>query len=834
MLQRPSILFGSAAKTEQTPRSRTSPSAPGTTQTPFPPTPLSPASLPPDPATTRLLAPRRPLSDLLAESTAARTLAGVPTQRVLDPHQAPSPAHDPAPPADPSSGRPADARENDPDAAPAALGVRAQRRDFAAHGLLYVTLFVLGRLTVPDGAELSAIWPAAGAAVLWMLGQRTPRGRAAVVLGILASVATLLALGAVTGHAAISWRTAAVTLVAGLVQTLVATALLDRSEALRLVRGEARAAQPDTPSSSLRVVLRVGAALLVASLAGALVAGAGYLLTAPDTALVATVTGWARQVTGLLVVAGLVLLLRVQRTHGRTVRGELHDLRTRAAGELAVVSALTAGAYLLTVGGRHALLFLALLPVLWTAARFSAVLALLNALVYAGFVTVMTALGQTAFTDADTAVDLVVDLQLFLLTMLTVTLVTSAITEDRRRLLDALVRRDRERAERLELLGQLTESMGEPVLVLDAERRVVLANAAARTFLGPGRTVLDSDFSGVRLRHPDGTLLEDHERPSVRALLHGSVPAHDLLVHDAAGRERVVSVTSTRLDVARTWGGSDRALLVMSDVTDDRDRSRRLAEFASVAAHDLRSPLATARGWTELASGDLALVAARAGGRDEAIDEAIRLVEEATAQTRSGLDRMGDLVTDLLQQAVAESGSLQPVVVPVSDEEGPLADLLDEVSLQAEIHVGRVPDVEADAALLSQLLRNLVGNAIKYVSPGVMPVIRISGRRIGDRVVLELEDNGIGVPEAYREAIFTRFTRAHADDPHYTGTGLGLSLCRTIVERHGGSISCRAARSVGGTGGPGSRFVLDLPAAQSQDGPAARTDALEHRSGPAA
>ncbi len=102
---------------------------------------------------------------------------------------------------------------------------------------------------------------------------------------------------------------------------------------------------------------------------------------------------------------------------------------------------------------------------------------------------------------------------------------------------------------------------------------------------------------------------------------------------------------------------------------------------------------------------------------------------------------------------------------------------------------------------MRQVLANLVDNARKYARPEVPPEIEVSAAREGDRVVVSVRDNGIGVPAEDRERVFDRFQRAGATRSASRGSGIGLSICRTIVERHGGTIACLPVED-----GPGSVF----------------------------
>ena len=135
-----------------------------------------------------------------------------------------------------------------------------------------------------------------------------------------------------------------------------------------------------------------------------------------------------------------------------------------------------------------------------------------------------------------------------------------------------------------------------------------------------------------------------------------------------------------------------------------------------------------------------------------------------------------------------------------------------------------LPAVEADPVQMRQLFQNLLGNALKFQRPGVPPVVRVRGRvedvspagglpgAAPEQVCrIEVEDNGIGFDEKYLDRIFTPFQRLHARDA-YGGTGIGLAICRRIVDRHGGTVTARS------TPGRGSTFVIRLPVHQAQEG----------------
>jgi light-regulated signal transduction histidine kinase (bacteriophytochrome) len=150
--------------------------------------------------------------------------------------------------------------------------------------------------------------------------------------------------------------------------------------------------------------------------------------------------------------------------------------------------------------------------------------------------------------------------------------------------------------------------------------------------------------------------------------------------------------------------------------------------------------------------------------------------------------------------------------------------------VQGTVEVGELPQLDADPLQVRQLMQNLIGNALKYKRPDIPPIVKISGIHpishgphvsIGhgphvaadhstDFCQIVIEDNGIGFEEIYAEKIFTIFQRLHGRT-EYEGTGVGLAVCRKIVERHGGSISARS------TPGLGSTFTVTLPIRQPKE-----------------
>lgn len=218
--------------------------------------------------------------------------------------------------------------------------------------------------------------------------------------------------------------------------------------------------------------------------------------------------------------------------------------------------------------------------------------------------------------------------------------------------------------------------------------------------------------------------------------------------------------------------------------------NRELAQFAHMASHDLQAPLRVVTSFVEL-------LEMRLGGTlDERNAGYFRRVVETTK-------RMQALVGDLLDLAragppVREEVDLGAVVADVRR----LLDA-DIVSTGAEVVADALPTVHADPRQLTQLLQNLVGNALRYRHPSRAPLVRISAQPDGDGWVVSVRDNGQGFDMRHAERIFAPFERLQGEDA--AGTGLGLSLCRKAVEAHGGRIWAESVP------GEGSCFFFSLP-----------------------
>jgi len=238
--------------------------------------------------------------------------------------------------------------------------------------------------------------------------------------------------------------------------------------------------------------------------------------------------------------------------------------------------------------------------------------------------------------------------------------------------------------------------------------------------------------------------------------------------------------------------------------------NRELEQFAYTASHDLQEPLRKINFFASRLKNQMA------GSLDEQEGDFLNRMVSAS-------QRMQDMIEALLTYSRV-STKAQPFV-PVNLEQvarDVISDL--EVSLtrsKGRVELGELPALEGDRTQLGQLLQNLIGNAIKFHRPGVPPVVRVWGEveTRGGRswVLLRVADNGIGFEEKYLQRIFEPFERLHGRS-EYEGSGMGLAICRKIVQRHGGEITAESRV------GEGTTFLVALPQVHLDEQEAERTE----------
>lgn len=230
--------------------------------------------------------------------------------------------------------------------------------------------------------------------------------------------------------------------------------------------------------------------------------------------------------------------------------------------------------------------------------------------------------------------------------------------------------------------------------------------------------------------------------------------------------------------------------------------NRELQDFASVAAHDLQEPLRKIQSFS-----DRLLTRAKSELNEDCRDYLDRIQNSAK--------RMATLISDLLTYSRVTTRAQPFVPVNLNDiVKHAISDLEVRVEqTRGKVEYGKLETIDADALQMHQLFLNLINNALKFHRPNEIPEVRISTKILdaekGKKLCeISVQDNGIGFEEKYLDRIFTIFQRLHGRQ-EYEGTGVGLAVCRKIVDRHGGTITAKS------NPGEGATFVVTLPMAQS-------------------
>ncbi|HEY1348148.1 MAG TPA: ATP-binding protein [Ktedonobacteraceae bacterium] len=386
------------------------------------------------------------------------------------------------------------------------------------------------------------------------------------------------------------------------------------------------------------------------------------------------------------------------------------------------------------------------------------------------------------------------------------------VTEIRRLVLER--QQHAETEARRALFQQILDELPTSVyLVRGPEAHLVLANRASTTVWGATWRQEQTlrDFLAqhrIRITRADGRPLSFEHLATVRAVRNReTVHAYQEVIRHPDGTTLPVVVHAVALDLqgldmTGQSGPEAAALVVHQDVSSLKEAERLKDDFISIAAHELRTPLAILKGFAQT----LIVQTARRHGPElaEWQVEALVGIDQATG-------RMVELVDDLLDVSRLQAGRFTLHPHPTD-----LVALTQRVITRLQLTTGRHRLVfrrgaehlvaNLDPARMEQVLTNLVANAIKYSPEGGSIFLQLTPCQDGNHLQLSIRDEGIGIPVSQQAQIFGRFVRAdNARLSNISGTGLGLYLCRELVEQHQGRIWFES------TEGLGSTFFLTLP-----------------------
>jgi len=355
-----------------------------------------------------------------------------------------------------------------------------------------------------------------------------------------------------------------------------------------------------------------------------------------------------------------------------------------------------------------------------------------------------------------------------------------------------------------ELRGVL-DSMVDSVFVTDTEGYLTMVNEAGLRLLGltsfaEVQMKLQELPEILHMRHTNGSPVRKEEMPLVRVLAGELTTLEDYIVHNPqTGRDAYVrtSAASIRDESGRIIG----AVTVARDVTELVELDQLKDEFISIAAHELKTPIAIMKGYAQ------ALL--RTG---QGMPVARRNMLEAINR---GADRIDRIVKDLLDISRLHIGHLEMQMEKIDLHEM-VEEVVNRMALTALKHQLRILRadpvvVPGDRDRLEQVLANLLDNAIKYSPEG--GYVDVEEKIQDQEAVVSVRDYGVGIPREKQGHIFERFYRAHTGTPYdYGGMGVGLYISREIIRRHGGRMWFESEE------GKGSTFYFGLPLGGERSG----------------
>ncbi len=353
------------------------------------------------------------------------------------------------------------------------------------------------------------------------------------------------------------------------------------------------------------------------------------------------------------------------------------------------------------------------------------------------------------------------------------------------------------------LLRAVMEGTPDPIYVKDRESRILMANPALSKVAGKPIEEILTKADGEYYGDPAvGRVLRDHD---LHVMDSGQSTTTEETVPTPRGRRTFLSTKTPHRNSAGDIVG---IIGISHDITERKQaeealkraleelaRSNKdLEQFAYSVSHDLQEPL-------RMISGFVRLLSERYKGTlDAKADDYIALISEGT-------NRMHQMIEDLLAYSRVSSGQRQPAPVDfASIVEHAKENLGTSIAeSDAAISVEFLPTLMVDASQMVQVFQNLIGNALKFRAVERPPQIHVGARQEADSWLFHVRDNGIGIEPGQADRVFGLFQRLHTRN-EYPGTGVGLAICKRVIERHGGRIWVESQP------GDGSTFWFALPA----------------------
>jgi PAS domain S-box-containing protein len=366
------------------------------------------------------------------------------------------------------------------------------------------------------------------------------------------------------------------------------------------------------------------------------------------------------------------------------------------------------------------------------------------------------------------------------------------------KLVDLVKERTEQLAEEKELLAVTLSSMGDAVIAVDAENRITLFNKAAEQLTG-------WRFEEVHHKPVDEIIRiinEQTKKPvdsPIDKVLESRViesgTGNDALIA-RTGRECPIAATAS--PIRRNDGTMTGIVMVLRDVSQQREIDRMKSDFISSVSHELRTPLTSIKAYAETMFDDPNMA-------QPTRQEFLQIINEES-------DRLTNLINGILDISKIEAGTIEIIRKPINIASlaKRAAESLEHVAgkkkirLQADI-AEYLPELLGDENKIYSMITNLINNAIKFTPEN--GTVSVSAQLVNNELVVKISDTGMGIPKDDLNKIFGRFYRVHRPGKQIPGTGLGLAIVKEIILRHDGRIDVESEPEKGST------FTVYLPAA---------------------
>jgi len=358
----------------------------------------------------------------------------------------------------------------------------------------------------------------------------------------------------------------------------------------------------------------------------------------------------------------------------------------------------------------------------------------------------------------------------------------------------------KERTEQLaaekELLSVTLSSLGEGVIVVNMERKVILFNYIAESLTGRTSEKAHGRLIDEILYFINEDNNEPMDNPVHRALESGRIEqlSSRKAILKTKDRERAVSVTAA--PIRQKDGTLIGSVIVIRDVSQEREIDRMKDDFISSVSHELRTPLTSIKAYVSTILRDPEMP-------ENTKQRFLSIVKEES-------NRLETLVEDLLEISRIESGRLKikPGKINVMNVVNEIMTTIQPLANKKSIYLvtdtfDELPFLSGDESKIKSVVLNLVNNAIKFTPESGQVSVKVG--RENDNLYIRVSDTGIGIPEKDLPKVFDRFYRVHRPDTQIQGTGLGLAIGGEIAKLHGGRIDVQSEI------GKGSIFTLFLP-----------------------